>query len=50
MACRKKLGKIELSTNNYNAKSFNTLKSLKKIIIREKNDPFLLLCLEFKGQ
>jgi len=45
----KKEKKIELSTNDYNAKSFNTLKALKKIS-REKNDPFLLLCLEFKGQ
>jgi len=46
---KKKKRKIELSTNDYNAKSFNTLKALKKIS-REKNDPFLLLCLEFKGQ
>jgi len=28
--CEKKIKKNELSTNNYNAKSFNTLKSLFK--------------------
>jgi hypothetical protein len=34
--------KIALSTNNFNATSFNNLKNIKKMIRGKKHDPFLL--------